>query len=199
MKYEAPLGQSDPNAAYINANKAAGISGSIPPAESIEYPMREVVNLIDKSGQTPSDADLFQLTRGVRGGQLNYCQDVGASANNLAVAMDPPLAAYQAGLRLFVKAAHSCSGPGCVIAVDSLPLRAVKRADGSELQAADFVAGQIVCLVDDGTSFQMQNYRGTGGAGGGTATYVVNIPYCHDTSPGANQLVASFTPAITAL
>jgi hypothetical protein len=199
MKYEAPLGQSDPNAPYINANKAAGISGSIPPAESIEYPQREIVNLITKTGITPSDADLFQMTRGIRRGKLNYQVDVG-TANALAISNDPPLTAYHEGMRLYVKAAHSCIGPGCVITCDSLPERAVKRADGAELAANDYVAGQIVCLVDDGTEFQMQNWRGVGGGtGGGTTNYVVNIPYCRDTSATANLVVASYTPAITAL
>ena len=118
-----------------------------------------------------------------------------------AVALDPPLIAYQGGLRLFVKASHSCTGPGCVIAANALPVRAVKRADGSELVAGDFVAGQIVCLVDDGTQFQMQNFRGVGGGTGGGTTnnYVINIPYCRDTSVVANQVIAAYTPAITTL
>lgn len=46
MKYNAPYGASDTNAAYINGNPATGTMGSIPPAESIEYDQREIVNVI---------------------------------------------------------------------------------------------------------------------------------------------------------
>ena len=46
MKYNQPFGISDPNGAYINGDPSAGIAGSIPPAASIEYPQREIVNLI---------------------------------------------------------------------------------------------------------------------------------------------------------
>ena len=63
MKYKQPYGVSDPNAAYINGNPSTGTMGSIPPAASIENPQREIVNFINDSGLTPTDADLHQLWR----------------------------------------------------------------------------------------------------------------------------------------
>jgi hypothetical protein len=51
MKYNQPYGVSDTNAGYVNGNPAAGIQGSIPPAESIEYDQREVVNVIAYAAQ----------------------------------------------------------------------------------------------------------------------------------------------------
>ena len=46
MQYNPPYGVSDPNAPYINGNPSTGTMGSIPPAASIEYPQREIVNFI---------------------------------------------------------------------------------------------------------------------------------------------------------
>ena len=54
MQYNAPYGVSDPNAPYINGNPSTGTMGSIPPAASIEYPQRELVNLISDAGITPT-------------------------------------------------------------------------------------------------------------------------------------------------
>ena len=61
MQYNQPYGVSDPNAPYINGNPSTGTMGSIPPAASIEYPQREIVNLITDAEMTPTNSDLHQL------------------------------------------------------------------------------------------------------------------------------------------
>jgi hypothetical protein len=66
MKYQRPYGVSDPNAAYVNGNPSTGTMGSIPPAASIEYPQREIVNLITDSKFTPTDADLVSSAKPYR-------------------------------------------------------------------------------------------------------------------------------------
>lgn len=60
MEYQPPVG-GDPNDSYVNGNPATGTEGSIPPAEAIEQPMREIVNAIAAAGLTPDDNDLSQL------------------------------------------------------------------------------------------------------------------------------------------
>ena len=47
MQYNGPFDQpTNPNASYVNGNPATGTQGSIPPAASIEFDQREIVNVI---------------------------------------------------------------------------------------------------------------------------------------------------------
>lgn len=64
MKYKAPFGSSDPNAAYIDRNTANAVRGSVPPAAAIEWPQREIVDVIAAAGLTPADS--LQLTPAIR-------------------------------------------------------------------------------------------------------------------------------------
>lgn len=66
MKYNAPFGAANPDAAYINGNPSIGLAGSIPPAESIEYPQREIVKAIIDAGMVPANDDLGQLSKAIR-------------------------------------------------------------------------------------------------------------------------------------
>lgn len=66
MKYNAPFGAANPDAPYINGNPSIGVAGSIPPAESIEYPQREIVKAIIDAGMVPANEDLGQLSKAIR-------------------------------------------------------------------------------------------------------------------------------------
>jgi hypothetical protein len=46
LLYNAPFGNSDNDASYVNGNPSTGTMGSIPPAASIEHPQREIVKVI---------------------------------------------------------------------------------------------------------------------------------------------------------
>lgn len=63
MQYVPPINGDvgDPDRSYVNANLSIGLQGSIPPAESVEHPMREIVNVITAGGLIPSDSSLTQL------------------------------------------------------------------------------------------------------------------------------------------
>lgn len=63
MEYVPPINGnlSDPDRSYINANPGASVEGSIPAAEAIEHPIREIVNVIEEAGITPDGGDLTQL------------------------------------------------------------------------------------------------------------------------------------------
>ena len=79
MQYNKPFDQTDPNAPYNNGNPATGTDGSIPPAEAIEFPQREIVNVIqwafdhgylDQTGTlcaAPTNLDLQQLRKAIEG------------------------------------------------------------------------------------------------------------------------------------
>jgi hypothetical protein len=194
MKYQPPYGIADPNAPYINGNPAAGIEGSIPPAAAFEYPMREIVAMISNSNFTPSDADLLQLLKAIRRQYVNFAVDTGA-ANAMAITLNPPLDSYSAGFPLRVSVAATNTG-ATTINVNSLGARAVKRPDGSDLQAGDIVAGMIANLVDTGAMFQLQN--ALHGVAGTSNVFSVGIPYAGDTG-AVNAIVAIYSPAITSI
>src|SRR5579872_1099798 len=110
MKYHQPFDlPSNPNAAYVDGNPGAGVSGSIPPAASIEYPQREIVNFITDSGLTPADADLHQLSESVQAGKVSFGVDTG-SANALSVALTPVPPAYTPGMRVYILVGNSITG-----------------------------------------------------------------------------------------
>jgi hypothetical protein len=167
MKYQAPYGVSDPNAAYINGNPSTGTMGSIPPAGSIEFPQREVVNFISDSSLTPTDADLHQLSRAAQWGKVNYVQDAG-TANFIAVTPTPAIASYLPGMHFRIKVANANTGP-TKLNVNGVGFSPVVRAnDQSELAAGDLFLGQIIEVTWDGTHWQILS-----GISGGGPTYLI--------------------------
>jgi len=193
VKYVQPYGISDPNAPYINGDPSIARQGSIPPAAAFEHPMRELVNVITKSGITPSSSDLAQVAEGIRSQFMNYCVDTG-SVNTLSVALDPPIGAYTFGLPLHVMVHNTNTG---AVTIDAGAGRVpVRKPNGTDLAAGDLPAFGLAALVYDGTVFQMINF---GGAGGGPITINQTIPYCVDSSTSRNLVTANFTPAITTL
>lgn len=191
MKYVQPWGISDPDASYINGDPSIARKGSIPPAAAFEHPMRELVEIIDKSFMVPSESDLGQVSKGVRSQRMNYAEDTG-SVNTLSVAYDPPLTAYTIGLPLRVKIRGTSTGPSTIDA--GAGRVAIRKPSGAELGAGDLPAGGLAELVYDGTVFQMINF---GGAGGGLGdVFQINIPYAVDSSVTPNTVIANFSPAI---
>ncbi len=65
MKYVQPIGEHI-DARYSNGNTQNGTLGSIIPAQAIEHPMREIVNVIEESGLTPDADDNEQLYKALR-------------------------------------------------------------------------------------------------------------------------------------
>lgn len=63
MKYNKPSNATDPNASYVNADPQHGIKGSTIPAIAIEAPQREIVDVIVKGKQSPSEE--LQLAKAI--------------------------------------------------------------------------------------------------------------------------------------
>jgi hypothetical protein len=199
MKYQAPFGVTDPNAGYVNGNPQIGQQGSIPPAASIEFPQREIVNLINSSLITPADSDLFQLAKGTRSQAMNFADDTGA-VNAMVVAFVPAITSYTVGLPLRVRVLHDnlvdASHTSMTLDAGGGPA-AIRKMDGSSPGNAEIKASSIIEVVWDGTAWQLVNFGGAGG--GGTINYVnINIPYVVDTGT-VNNIVGPFSPAITVL
>ena len=167
MRYVQPYGISDTDAPYINGDPSLGRQGSIPPAAAFEHPMREIITVIDKNKFAPDAADLGQMLKATRSQRANYVEDTG-SANNLSVALDPPLGAYTIGLPLKVKVRETTTGGSTIDAgAGRVP---IKLMNGASTGAGDLPQGGICELVYDGAAFQLVNFFGLGGEPGGPTT-----------------------------
>jgi hypothetical protein len=192
MLYNQPYGISDPNAAYINGNPATGTAGSIPPAASIEYPQREIVNLIAGTGITPANGDLNQLAKAIQSGQLFYGLDTGSS-NHLVTNLTPTPNSIVRGMYAIIHAAATNTG-ATDLTTNGLSA-AVTRTDGSVLVSGDIKANAMVMLIFDGVHWQLPF------SGGATTVKIlgqnldlyVNGPIGNDANDGsANDAAHAF-------
>jgi hypothetical protein len=174
MQYHAPYGVTDTNAPYINGDPSVGRAGSIPPAESIEYPQREIVNLIADAGlAAPDDSDLHQLSRSVQSMLLISDDDAG-TANAYQVTMSPAPTAYFKYMTIVCQIANTNTGTS-VLNVNALGPKPIVHIDGTQLSAAELKQHAIVCFVFDGTSFQMV-WASTGIVGQGVGPIYLTAP-----------------------
>ena len=174
MLYNPPYGISDPEAGYVNGDPSIGRAGSIPPAASIEFPQREIVNLISDAGIVPDNGDLHQLAKGVQCGRLIYGDDTGA-ANQVSISVNPPVTALQRGMQFITIFAADNTGPA-VASVSGLPfVQIVHPTDRSPLNALELRKGSIGCLAFDGTYFQLA-WAATGAAGTAGAPVFLTQP-----------------------
>ncbi|WP_164879593.1 hypothetical protein [Afifella aestuarii] len=65
MEYKPPVGAVE-DASYVTGNAGAGIQGSQVPAEAIEHPMREILNVITAADIEPNGSDLSQLLQAIQ-------------------------------------------------------------------------------------------------------------------------------------
>lgn len=147
MKYFQPYGVSDPEGSYVNGNPTTGTMGSIPPAESIEHPQREIVNFIKDSARlTPSPSDLHQLGKSIQSNQVNYGVDIG-EVNLVIVALKPVPDAYYTGMPVTFKAKYANTGTATLDA--GRGAHVIYRAGGSLLLGSEWAAGDLVTVYYD--------------------------------------------------
>lgn len=89
MKYNAPFDATDDDAAYVNGNASTGTAGSIPPAEQMEYPQREIMAVIEAAGFTGTNSDLTQLLKAIRRIISNYVDPLTPKGAQQARAFTP--------------------------------------------------------------------------------------------------------------
>lgn len=65
MKYNPPAGSQDPDAKYVTGQPGK-VRGSAVPAEAVEHPQREIVEVIRQAGLEPSGDDLGQLWKALQ-------------------------------------------------------------------------------------------------------------------------------------
>jgi hypothetical protein len=198
MLYNPPYGVSDPNAPYINGDPSIGRAGSIPPAASIEYPQREIVNLITDAGIAPSNNDMHQLAKGVQSGQLNYGDDIG-TVNQVSLLVLPPVTALRKGMQFITIFANDNTGPS-VASVSGLPfIEIVHPVDRTPLNPLELRKGAIGCLAFDGTKFQLawSNVVGSTPGTPGVPIYLTTPLDYYIGGPGASDNNDGTTIAVT--
>jgi hypothetical protein len=199
MQYNGPFDQpSSPDAPYVNGNPATGTQGSIPPAAAFEYPQREMANFIIDNSQTPSNADLHQLSRGLQYSSVIYAADTG-TADNLVIALNPIPIAHKPGMTVRVKKSN-VTNTGTLTLNDGLGANQLLKADGSAFNAGEMPANMVFEATWDGASWKTINFLGMMSTEETIINnFVTNIPYCVDTSVTANAIIAPYSPPITTL
>ncbi len=118
----------------------------------------------------------------------DYKVDTG-SANAYAIAPAPAITAYVVGQVFSFKAVHA-NTTASTLAVNGLTATAIVKSDASALVANDILAGQIVVVEYDGTSFQLISNSGILTADGlKSATTVVSVSAA--TAPTNTQVLTA--------
>ena len=197
MQYNQPYGVSDPNAPYINGNPSTGTPGSIPPAASIEFPQREIINLIADAGLVaPSNNDLHQLARSVQSHLLVSDDDVG-TVNQLQVTMTPAPPAYFKYMMVVCKVAIDNTGPS-TLNCNALGPRPIVHFDGSGLSKNELRAGSITCFEYDGTNFHaVWSTAGTAAMPGMPIYLLGDIAIYVNASTGSDTLYDGTSATVT--
>jgi hypothetical protein len=164
MKYNQPYGVSDVNAPYVNGNPSTGTMGSIPPAASIEYPQREIVNLITNVNiAAPDNGDLQQLAKAIQSSRLNFSADYG-TANAYVARLSPAPDDYFTGMVCRLKVGASNAGDS-TLALYPLAPKHVVRPDGSVLQQYDLIKDSVATFVYDGAQWVLSGINSAGSGG----------------------------------
>lgn len=166
MKYNQPFDQpGNPNAPYVDGNPGTGTQGSIPPAASIEYPQREIVNTITDAGLTPTNADNTQLAQAIQSGVLEYTHDTGTT-NHIVCALLPVPTAYLDGMRIRVKIANANTG-AVDLNANSLGAKPVVLPGGTALIGGELGVGMIGTFdyILSTTSWQLSSVTIAGSVG----------------------------------
>ncbi|MDA9521963.1 hypothetical protein XI06_17025 [Bradyrhizobium sp. CCBAU 11434] len=101
------------------------------------------------------DMLLHAMQQMVQRGQPKYGDDTG-SANHVVVAPTPAAIELKKGMEVITKLAATNLGPGD-LNLSGLGPVAIKRLDGTDLQANDLLIGQIGRFVFDGIFWQLTN------------------------------------------
>jgi hypothetical protein len=92
----------------------------------------------------------------------NYLVDTSGAANTITVTVPVGTTfTYSAGVPIQVQIAHTTTSTAVSINVSGLGAKAVVNADGTLPAVGQFITGQIIPLVYDGTSFRTMSVPGT--------------------------------------
>jgi hypothetical protein len=150
MDYNQPFGGAA-DSPYVNGNPAAGVQGSIPPAQAIEFPQREIVEVIRYFGMTPSNNDLTQLRKAIVAGiALAIGSGGGGGGDPDTIHLRKDTDDTSVG----VIGAAGFTTPGSVIGALGNFLAATISGNASIAGAATIGSGSITGSLDVGTTLK---------------------------------------------
>ena len=142
---------------FRSQNALLGIPGTEVTDDWLNGAQEEIMAVIEKTGQVPTGDRLTQLLEGIRSQVLNFGTDTG-TADAMTVTLDPVLLAYQAGFEIRVlKAGAGNTAADPTINISGLGAKAVKRRDGTAVEAGDLPANALIDLLYDGTNFRVMS------------------------------------------
>jgi hypothetical protein len=155
MKYNPPYGVSDPNAPYVNGDPSVGRAGSIPPAESIEYPQREILSVIADVGlSSPNNNDLAQMSAATRFMRPQFLIDQG-TPNHLKITLAPSTPIWLVPLSFFVQIGAGNTNTIPTVDIEIVGIVAKKpvvKRTGLPVAIGDLIGGCVYLFTYDGTS-----------------------------------------------
>ncbi|OLP56834.1 hypothetical protein BJF92_12240 [Rhizobium rhizosphaerae] len=178
MRYIPPYGSADPNAPYVDRNAQTAQRGSAVPAEFFNATQAELLGLIQAGGLTPTQNGQ-QLATAIQRGQMNFAgaSAQGGNQNAWIATLAPVPVDFPAGFTVTLFLFVSNNGP-VTLNLNGKGAKSVRRSDGSELQAGDALAGEILTLVYDGTVWRAGRPLGNQylPLAGGTLTGPLTLP-----------------------
>lgn len=138
---------------FTKGNPSSGLAATVPGQDWYNIVQEELIAIILAAGLTPAKATTNQVLEAIKL-LSNHAADTG-EANAYAATYSPALTAHAVGVPLSFSAAHANTGastfnpgPGAL---------AIKRLDGTDLQAGDIPADAIVTVIYTGTNYQIQS------------------------------------------
>lgn len=161
MKYNQPFDQPlNPDAPYINGDPRVGRMGSIPPAESIEFPQRELVALIQATAQPPSNGDLSQVLKAIKLIDTHNTMKIGTNTGNasqwsMTCTGAIPFGSIPVGTSVWFKPGMPSVNGGTVFSLNGTAFRPVVNLDLSPVGIGDILPTAWLRLFYDGSYWQI--------------------------------------------
>lgn len=146
---------------WTNGVPQTGQEGSYPPFALCTEPMYEIVNVLVQAGIVPSSSDPYQLTRAIRGGQLDFAVATG-TPDAIVATIGLAHLALKAGLPFTVTVpggvanatttpALTITGPGGVGPVTGT----ITKLTGAPVAIGDLPPNAFLTLRSDGVRFRL--------------------------------------------
>lgn len=146
---------------FRSKDTVAGIRGTVVTAGHMNATQEEMVGLIEKSGLAPAAADLTQLAKAMRSQRLNYIAAVSGTASAIGINLDPAPASWAelVGVPLRLLMPWAATGAANISVVGLAGSRTLVAAGGFQILGEQWLVGQIVEVIYDGTNVQLSAAR----------------------------------------
>ena len=157
MLYNAPTGAATADEKYVGKNVAAGQQGSKVPPGAIEFPQREIVNLIVEALLSPTNDDLAQMVRAIRSGRLWTFTDISSVPNRIVFNPRTPHTSLFKGLPFRIWPALDNTAAVVTIVINGVE-QTLTRRDNTGLLPGDVRANIPIDVVHDGSGFRFATF-----------------------------------------